>query len=81
MERVADALYECDGVVDADLSADFEASTLTFHMGIGGPMEPEAALPFALTVVRTALHAAEMNTEGWENILLEPAGAWELVDC
>ena|GEM_PF-3386500 len=82
-DLVAEALYNCEGVIDPDLEADFAAKTLTFHMGFAGPIEPDQALGKVLGIARTALHAAGLGTPGWENVRIENADSKErqLIDC
>ena len=66
-DAVADALYNCDGVEDADLAGDSKTATLTFTMNVLDVDGPEEALSIALGVVRTALHTSGGSTPGWED--------------
>jgi len=64
-ETLADALADCDGVMNADLAADTPSHVLTFEMDVAGGREAEA-LERGLVAVRTALHAAGGSTAEWE---------------
>ena len=64
-DAVAEALYDCEGVFDQDLSGDAEDGSLTFRMAV--PTADAAdAIVTALTAVRTALHSVGASTPGWE---------------
>ncbi|MGH1550999.1 hypothetical protein ACRAWB_18200 [Leifsonia poae] len=64
-DAVAEAFFDCDGLQNADVSADLRAHTLTFEMDVEGGREADA-LERALAAVRTTLHAAGGATPGWE---------------
>lgn len=66
-DAIADALYDCDGVEDADLAGDSSSSVLTFTMNVLNVTNPEQAIATAFGVVRTALHVSGGTTEGWED--------------
>jgi hypothetical protein len=67
LDCVADSLVELDGVVDPDMGANLSAGTVTFTMSVDAEAQPQA-LQVASTAIRTAIHAAEGCTAGWEGL-------------
>lgn len=65
-DSIAEALYDCEGVEDADLAADYAASVFTFTMNAVNVAGPEEALARAMAVVRTALHVSGGATPQWD---------------
>ena len=65
LDCVADSLAEMQGVLDPDLGATLADAMLTFTMSVEAETGPEA-LQVAQGVIRTAIHAAEGCTAGWE---------------
>lgn len=66
-EPLADATYDLDGVIDADLGARLDEGEFDFTMAIDAEDEPDA-LGKGLAAVRCAIHAAGGSTPGWETI-------------
>ena len=64
-DMIADALYDCAGIENADLSGDSSTQIATFSMDIEAKDEIEA-FGIGLTAVRTALHVSGGSTPGWE---------------
>jgi len=65
-ESLADALYACQGIADQDLSADTSKAQYTFAFEVLDIDDPVRAVEFAVSIVRTALHAAGGATPDWE---------------
>jgi len=65
LDCVADSLAELHDVVDPDMGANLAAASVTFTMSVDADAQPEA-LQVALGGIRTAIHAAEGCTAGWE---------------
>jgi|GEM_PF-2106856 hypothetical protein len=65
LDCVADSLAELHGVLDPDLGANLADGIVTFTMSVDAEAQPEA-LQVAQGVIRTAIHAAEGCTAGWE---------------
>ena len=64
-DLIADALYDCVGIENADLSSDSSSQIVTFSMDVEGATAPDALI-FGLGIVRTSLHASGGATPGWE---------------
>jgi len=67
-EPVADALYDLDGLIDADLAASTGERLFTFSMSVDAP-DQVAALTAAVSATRTAVHVAGGSTPEWEKHL------------
>jgi len=65
LDCVADFLAELDGIVDPDMGARLSDGTVTFTMSVDAEGPPQA-LMVAQTGIRTAIHAADGCTAGWE---------------
>lgn len=65
LEDVADHLADLNGIVDADLGADLGERRVDFSMTVEASSELEA-VSLAYAAVRTAIHAANGATPGWE---------------
>lgn len=65
-DAMAEALYECQGIENADLAGDRSTQIATFSMDVDEEDEV-AALTLGLSAVRTSLHASGGSTAGWEN--------------
>ncbi|WP_309711013.1 hypothetical protein [Pseudolysinimonas sp.] len=65
-DSIANALYECQGIADQDLSADTSKARYTFTFDVLDIEDPVKAVEFAVSIVRTALHAAGGATPNWE---------------
>lgn len=65
-ESIANALHECQGIADQDLSADTSKAQYTFTFDVHEIEDPVKAVDFAVSIVRTALHAAGGATLNWE---------------
>lgn len=86
LDRVLDHLAELDGPVDPDLGARLSTGDVMFSMGVEAASGPEA-LRDALVAVRTAIHACEGCTPGWEGMFdeieqtIRSATAEDMVDA
>lgn len=65
IDKLADELYDLDGVQDPDLGASLTAATLDITMTIVSEDEA-AAFSCAIARARSAIHAADGCTPGWE---------------
>jgi hypothetical protein len=65
LNDVADCLVELEGVTDPDLGASLAEGRVDFTMTVEAVDEPKA-LRKALVAIRTAIHAGEGCTPGWE---------------
>jgi len=65
LDCVAESLAELHGVVDPDVGANLAEGIVTFTMRVDAEAQPEA-LQVAQGVIRTAIHAADGCTAGWE---------------
>jgi len=64
-DAIADALYDCQGIENADLAGDSSTQIATFSMDVEHDDEIEA-FRIAIGAVRTALHASGGATPNWE---------------
>lgn len=70
-EHIEVVLHQLDtlqGVIDADLSVDYDEPRVTFAMYVDADDEPEALAQVG-TAMRTAIHAAGGGTRGWEKMI------------
>jgi hypothetical protein len=65
-DAIANSLHECQGITDQDLSADTSKAQYTFAFDVEEIEDPVKAVDFAVSIVRTALHAAGGATPNWE---------------
>ncbi|HEY9394522.1 MAG TPA: hypothetical protein VIP58_10285 [Nocardioides sp.] len=64
---VLDHLYELDGVIDPDLLATASTAKVIYSLSVASESEFDAVLK-ALGLIRTAVHACDGATPGWENM-------------
>lgn len=65
LDCVAESLAELDSILDPDLGANLADGIVTFAMNVDAKAQPQA-LKLAYGVIRTAIHAADGCTAGWE---------------
>ncbi|WP_105033479.1 hypothetical protein [Cryobacterium aureum] len=65
-DAIADALYDCKGIDNADLAGDLSTQIAIFSMDVDAEDEV-TALTIGLGAARTALHASGGATPGWED--------------
>src|SRR5680860_554290 len=65
LEYVADYLADSTGVIDPDLGANLETGEVEFSMAVDAETEA-AAMEVCAAAVRSAIHAADGCTKGWE---------------
>jgi len=82
-DAVADALHEITDDSSRDLAYDAATGSLTFSFTFEGPVAPERAMARALTMGRTAFHAAGGATPNWDlaqwSIVPQQSAAEELL--
>lgn len=67
VEQVADQLYDLDTLGDQSLGATLADGMMEFSMFVEAE-DPAAALTAAVAAVRTAIHAADGSTQGWDSL-------------
>lgn len=63
---VLDHLHELEGVIDPDLLATTSTSKVIYSLSVAASSELDALIK-ALDLIRTAVHACDGATPGWEN--------------
>jgi len=66
LDRVLDHLLGLTGVIDPDYTASLASGAVTFTMMRRGDASPDV-LAAALSDMRTAIHACDGMTAGWED--------------
>ncbi len=65
LDCVADELTKLDSIIDPDLGATLSTGVVDFALAVDAETQADA-LRIAATAVRTAIHAADGCTPGWE---------------